>query len=70
MLHVAFNSIIQENVSILIYNGNGVLVRNYTRFAVAGGNGWDLDLSTLPPGIYSVVISSPNQLANAIFFKQ
>jgi hypothetical protein len=47
-----------------------VLVRNYTRFAVAGGNGWDLDLSTLPPGIYSVVISSPNQLANAIFFKQ
>jgi PKD repeat protein len=69
-LHAVFQSSLNQQVTISIYNANGVLVHSYTRNAVPGTNAWDFDVSGLPAGIYSVVVSSPNQLANAIFFKQ
>lgn len=69
-LHVVFHSALAETVTLSIYNVNGTLVKSFTRGAAAGTNAWDLDLSTLPAGIYSLVVHSPSQLANAIFFKQ
>lgn len=69
-LHAVFQSALQEQVTISIYNANGVLVRSYTRAAIAGTNTWDFDLGTLPSGIYTMIVHSPGQLASAIFFKQ
>jgi hypothetical protein len=61
---------LQEQVTINIYAANGLLLKTYSRMAFQGTNTWDMDVSTLPAGVYSVIISSPHQLANAIFFKQ
>lgn len=69
-LHAAFISTLQETVTIHIYNANGILIRTYTRVAYVGNNTLEFDVSGLSTGIYSVVISSPHQLANAIFFKE
>lgn len=69
-LHALFFSTFQEQVVITIYNANGVVVRTYTRPAVVGANNWDFEVGSLPAGIYSVIVSSQHQLANAIFFKQ
>lgn len=69
-LHATFLSTLQEQVTINIFNANGTLLRTYTRFAAMGTNTWDFSLGDLPAGIYSVVVSSPHQLANAVFFKQ
>jgi hypothetical protein len=69
-LHAIFLSVLQEQVTINIYAANGLLLKTYSRMAFQGTNTWDMDVSTLPAGVYSVIISSPHQLANAIFFKQ
>lgn len=69
-LHVVFKSTLQEEVTIRIYNANGVLLKTYGRNVVVGMNTWDFDLSSLPAGVYSVIVQSPHQLATAIFFKQ
>ena len=69
-LHTIFLSVLQEQVTINIFNANGILVKSYTRAAVIGTNTWEFDVAGLPAGIYSVIITSPHQLANAIFFKQ
>lgn len=70
ILHVTFFSIYTEPVTIKITNSMGVVVRTYTRNASAGTNVWDFDVSTLLPGVYSLVVQSPNQMASAIFIKQ
>ena len=70
ILHAVFLSVLQEPVTINIYNANGILVRTYSRIAMNGTNTWEFDVTNLPAGIYSVIIISPHQLANAIFFKQ
>lgn len=69
-LHATFTSILQEQVFINIYNANGILIKTYSRFAATGTNTWEFDVSNLTTGIYSVIITSQHQLANAIFFKQ
>jgi PKD repeat protein len=69
-LTAVFQSAITETVTISIYNSNGVQVRNYVRNAVAGGNTWVFDVSTLQAGIYSVVVGSPTQFATATFIRQ
>jgi len=70
ILHVAFLSVLQEPVTINIYNANGILVKSYSKFATTGINTWEFEVAALPTGIYSVIVISPHQLANAIFFKQ
>ncbi len=70
-LHAVFYSTKAETMTIKIFNANGVLLKTFTRPAVVGANDWDFaDVATLPNGIYSVLVQSPTQLANAIFFKQ
>jgi hypothetical protein len=69
-LHAIFQSMLQEQVIINIYNANGLFLRTYSKLALQGTNTWDFDVSSLPVGIYSVIVISPHQLANAIFFKQ
>jgi flagellar hook assembly protein FlgD len=69
-LRAIFLSALQEQVTINIYNANGLLVKSYTKAALQGTNTWEFDVSTLPIGIYSVIVKSPHQLATAIFFKQ
>jgi hypothetical protein len=47
------------------------MVRSYVRNANVGINTWAFnDVATLPTGVYSVIVQSPNQFATAIFFKQ
>jgi hypothetical protein len=69
-LHATFLSVIQEQVTINIYNANGLLLKTYTRGALQGSNTWEFEVASLPMGIYSVIVKSQHQLANAIFFKQ
>jgi PKD domain len=69
VLQAAFFSTHQELVTIKVLNNSGVPVRTFTRNAVVGANNWTFDLSTLMPGVYSMVIQSPNQMASAIFIK-
>jgi PKD repeat protein len=70
ILHAVFKSTLKEEVTVRIYNANGLLVKIYTRNVIVGTNTWDFDLSTLSTGLYSVIVQSPHQLANAIIFKQ
>jgi hypothetical protein len=69
-LHVNFLSTKGESVIVRIINSNGVIVRTYTKAAVAGSNTWEFDLGSLPIGVYSMVIQSSSQFATSIFFKQ
>ncbi len=65
----SFLSTHTETVTIRIVNGNGTPVLSYTRNAVAGPNTWTFNLTPLVPGVYSMVVQSPNQLASAVFIK-
>ncbi|WP_121353594.1 PKD domain-containing protein [Flavisolibacter nicotianae] len=69
-LTAVFRSLVQQTVSVRIYNGTGVLIRSYTRSAVVGANTWTFELGSLQTGVYSMVVQSANQFATAIFFKQ
>jgi PKD repeat protein len=69
-LHATFLSLLQEQVTINIYNANGILLKTYSKTAIVGTNTWEFGVGDLPAGIYSVIVSSQHQLANAIFFKQ
>lgn len=69
-LHIQFFSTNTEQVNIEIFNVAGLPVRSYIRNVTAGNNTWSIDLGTLMPGIYSLIVQSPNQLASAIFLKQ
>jgi hypothetical protein len=69
-LNVIFQSNRTETVSVRIYNSMGTLVRSHTQNVVQGANGWTYNVSPLVAGAYSVVVQSPNQFANAIFFKR
>jgi hypothetical protein len=70
VLHAVFKSTLKEEVTVRIYNASGLLVKIYTRNVILGINTWDFNLSTLPTGLYSVIVQSPHQLASAIIFKQ
>lgn len=70
-LHATFVSLLQQSVSVKIYNANGLMIRSYVRNANAGTNNWTFsDMGTLPTGVYSVIVQSSTQFATAIFFKQ
>ena len=70
VIHAQFFSMRNETVSIRIYNANGLLLKSFTRSATVGENNWDFEIGTLPTGVYSMVVRSNYQFANAIFFKQ
>jgi PKD repeat protein len=71
VLNATFHSTHQQQVTIKIFNANGIMVKSYVRNAVVGANNWTFsDVATLPTGVYSVIVQSGNQLATAIFFKQ
>jgi hypothetical protein len=69
VLHVSFQSVKQEKVTVYIFNASGVLVKTASMSATAGVNNWTVDVSPLPSGVYSVVVRSGTQLASAIFTK-
>jgi PKD repeat protein len=70
VLHALFFSTHTEIVQVKLLNANGVVIRTITRNAVVGPNNWDFDVSNLTPGVYSLVVQSPNQVASALFIKQ
>jgi PKD repeat protein len=70
VLHAIFYSNQQQDVNIYIYNANGLLVKSYRKNVIRGANNWEFNVGDLPAGIYSVVVQSGNQLANAVFIKQ
>ena len=69
IMHVLFYSTHNEPVVIKVVNGYGVVVRTWTRNATQGANNWDLDVSTLPAGAYTLYVQSPNQLSSQLFIK-
>jgi hypothetical protein len=69
-LRVAFTSDQTEQVTITIISNAGAQVRSFTRNVAEGPNNWDFDLGSLTPGMYSLLIQSPGQLASAVFIKQ
>jgi len=71
ILNATFHSTLQQTMTVKIFNANGVAIKNYTLNAMVGANNWTFsDVGTLPTGIYSVTVQSPNQFASATFFKQ
>lgn len=70
VLNAAFRSTHTEQVTIRILNSNGTVIRSFVRNVNVGPNTWSFDASALLPGLYSMVVQSPNQLASAIFIKQ
>lgn len=70
VLHASFFSTHTETVTIKLVNSNGTVIRSITRNAVAGINNWDFDVSNLLPGIYTLLVQSPNQQSSALFIKQ
>jgi len=68
-MHVLFYSTHNEPVIIKVVNGYGVVVRTWSRNATQGANNWDLDVSTLPAGAYTLYVQSPNQLSSLLFIK-
>ena len=68
-MHVLFYSTHTEPVHIKVVNSYGVVVRTWTRNATQGANNWDFDVSTLPPGAYTLYLQSPNQLSSQLFIK-
>ena len=71
VLNATFLSLLQQTITVKIYNASGIMVRSYVRNANVGTNTWVFtDVGTLPTGVYSVIVQSPNQFATAIFFKQ
>lgn len=71
VLNATFVSLLQQTVTVKIYNANGLMIRSYVRAANVGTNNWSFsDVGTLATGVYSVIVQSANQFATAIFFKQ
>lgn len=70
VLQVAFFSTFTETVTVRLLNSNGTPIRVISRNVTVGPNNWSMDVSNLLPGVYSLVVQSPNQLASAIFIKQ
>ena len=68
-MHLLFYSTHNEPVIIKVVNGYGVVVRTWSRNATQGANNWDLDVSTLPAGAYTLYVQSPNQLSSQLFIK-
>jgi len=68
-MHVLFYSTHNEPVIIKVLNGYGVVVRTWSRNTTQGANNWDLDVSTLPAGAYTLYVQSPNQLSSRLFIK-
>jgi PKD repeat protein len=66
---VGFRSTHTETVNIRIVNSSGLPVRTFTRSVTVGPNTWTHDLTTLPTGVYSYNVQSPNQQASVIFLK-
>ncbi|MCX8020341.1 MAG: PKD domain-containing protein [Chitinophagaceae bacterium] len=69
-MQVVFQSTHTETVQLKILNNNGIVVRDYVRNAITGTNIWNFDVSSLAPGVYTLVVVSPNQFASAVFIKQ
>jgi PKD repeat protein len=69
VLHALFFSTHAEPVTIKLINQNGVVIRSVTKVAVVGPNQWDFEVANLLPGLYSLVVQSPNQQASVLFIK-
>lgn len=69
IMHVLFYSTLSEPVMIRVLNGYGIVVKTWSRNATQGANNWDLDVSTLPAGPYTLYVQSSNQLASRLFIK-
>jgi PKD repeat protein len=69
-LYITYYSFYTQPAQIRIYNIWGILVRTFNRNMVVGYNNFSTDVSTLPPGPYSLVVQSSTSLASSVFFKQ
>jgi PKD repeat protein len=69
-LYITYYSFRNEQAQIKIYNVFGVLVRTFIRQMTVGYNNFSTDVSTLPPGPYSLVVQTPTTIAASVFFKQ
>jgi PKD repeat protein len=69
VLHVLYQSTKEQDVRVLIFNANGVLVQSYVKNVIVGVNTWSFDVSALPAGIYSLVVQIGSRVVSAAFTK-
>jgi PKD repeat protein len=69
VLYITYYSFYNQPAQIKIFNIYGVLVRTFYRNMTVGYNNFNTDVSTLPPGPYSLVVQSATSLASSVFFK-
>ncbi len=69
VLYVTYYSFANELAQVKIFNTYGVLVKSFTRYMNIGYNNFSTDCSTLPIGIYSLVIQTPTTLVSGAFYK-
>lgn len=69
-LYITYYSFRNETAQVKIYNVFGILVRSFTRQMTIGYNNFSTNVSTLPPGPYSLVVQTPTATAASVFFKQ
>ena len=70
VLTAVFQSSRQQPVTVKVFNSYGVMLFQQTKNAVVGTNTWSFNVGSLPIGMYSMIVQSPQQLATAIFSKQ
>lgn len=69
-LYITYYSYHNEMGQVKIYNMFGIMVRSFNRQMTIGYNNFSTDVSTLPPGPYSLVVQTPTATAASVFFKQ
>jgi PKD repeat protein len=69
VLHVLYQSTKEQDVRVLIFNANGVLMQSYVKNVIVGVNTWSFDVSALPAGIYSLVVQIGSRVVSAAFTK-
>ena len=69
-LYITYYSYTNEMAQVKIYNMFGIMVRSFNRQMTIGYNNFSTDVSTLPPGPYSLVVQTPTATAASVFFKQ
>ncbi len=70
VLHVLYQSTKEQDVRVLLFNANGVLVKSYVKTVIVGVNTWSFDVSALPAGIYSLVVQVGSRVVSAAFTKR
>jgi hypothetical protein len=67
---MSFSPDVREKVNILLFNATGKLVFRQRDFQIDGRSAYPLDLSTLPPGTYNLVIEGRTRISKKLIINR